>query len=226
MFLIKIMPYNVDYGLVDNEEEGEGRLITAEYSTFYLVCVYVPNSGRKLVTLPKRMRWNVLFMEHLHKLNAKKPVIVCGDMNVSHLEIGNTLLFVRKHICINCLKHTFRPCQSKYEQAQCRFHGRRARRHDETAGQWLCGHLSYAVSGPATCVHLLDVYGQCSGSKYGMVFQKILFIFSTNAISLYSSRRLDYFLVSERIKSKVVDNVIQSKVMGSDHCPITLKINI
>lgn len=84
------MPYNVEYGLGDKDLDGEGRLITAEYSKFFLVCVYVPNSGRKLVTLPKRMRWNKLFMEHLEKLNAIKPVIVCGDMNVSHLEIGNT----------------------------------------------------------------------------------------------------------------------------------------
>lgn len=84
------MPYNVEYGLGDKELDGEGRLITAEYSKFYLVCVYVPNSGRKLVTLPKRMRWNILFEEYLGKLNQKKPVIVCGDLNVSHLEIGRS----------------------------------------------------------------------------------------------------------------------------------------
>lgn len=82
------MPYNVDYGLGADKSDGDGRIITAEYSKFYVICVYVPNSGRKLVTLPKRMRWNILFMEHLQKLNRKMPVIVCGDMNVSHLEIG------------------------------------------------------------------------------------------------------------------------------------------
>lgn len=86
----QVMPYNVDYGLGDEESDGEGRIITAEFSKFFLICVYVPNSGRKLVTLPKRLRWNTLFMEHLANLNSKKPVIVCGDMNVSHLEIGNS----------------------------------------------------------------------------------------------------------------------------------------
>lgn len=85
------MPYNVEYGLGDEEMDKEGRLLTAEYSKFFLVCVYVPNSGRKLVTLPKRLRWNMLFEEYLRKLNDMKPVIVCGDMNVSHLEIGKDL---------------------------------------------------------------------------------------------------------------------------------------
>lgn len=87
------MPYNVEYGLGDESLDNEGRLITAEFSKFFLISVYVPNSGRKLVNLSKRMRWNVLFMEHMKKLNAKKPVIVCGDMNVSHLEIGNNFVY-------------------------------------------------------------------------------------------------------------------------------------
>ena len=82
------MPYHVDYGVGDAELDDEGRLITVEYEKFYLVCVYVPNSGRGLVTLPKRLRWNKLFAKHMADLDAKKPVIICGDMNVAHQEIG------------------------------------------------------------------------------------------------------------------------------------------
>lgn len=88
------MPHNVEHGIGDADMDEEGRIITAEYEKFYLVCVYVPNAGNKLVTLPKRLRWNKLFEAHLKKLNAKKPVIICGDMNVAHTEIGKILKFI------------------------------------------------------------------------------------------------------------------------------------
>lgn len=79
---------NVTYGLQNEELDTEGRIITAEYEQFYLVCTYVPNSGRKLVTLPKRLQWNEEFRKYVMELDKKKPVIICGDMNVSHQEIG------------------------------------------------------------------------------------------------------------------------------------------
>ncbi|KAJ8725205.1 hypothetical protein PYW07_016163 [Mythimna separata] len=81
---------NVEYGLQNEELDSEGRIITAEYEQFYLVCTYVPNSGRKLVTLPKRLQWNEEFRRHVKELDKKKPVIICGDMNVSHKEIDLT----------------------------------------------------------------------------------------------------------------------------------------
>lgn len=87
----KIKPLSVEFGfgLADQsaEHDTEGRLITAEFDTFYLVTTYVTNAGRGLVTLPKRMRWDAMFREHVVKLDAKKPVIICGDMNVAHEEI-------------------------------------------------------------------------------------------------------------------------------------------
>uniref|UniRef100_A0A182WHJ8 exodeoxyribonuclease III n=1 Tax=Anopheles minimus TaxID=112268 RepID=A0A182WHJ8_9DIPT len=83
----KKMPIHVVYGLGDEEQDQDGRLLTAEYEKFYLVCVYVPNAGKKLVTLPKRMRWDEKFHQYLRDLDAKKPVILCGDMNVAHEEI-------------------------------------------------------------------------------------------------------------------------------------------
>lgn len=84
------MPYDVTYGINDAEMDQEARLITAEYTKFYLLCVYVPNAGRKLVNLEKRIRWDQLFRNYLTELNGKKPVIVCGDLNVAHQEIGKT----------------------------------------------------------------------------------------------------------------------------------------
>ncbi|KAH8325032.1 hypothetical protein KR074_002443 [Drosophila pseudoananassae] len=83
----KIMPINVEYGIKNEEFDDVGRMITAEYEKFYLINVYVPNSGRKLVNLEARMRWEKLFQAHVQKLDALKPVVICGDMNVSHMPI-------------------------------------------------------------------------------------------------------------------------------------------
>ncbi|XP_037808918.1 recombination repair protein 1 isoform X2 [Lucilia sericata] len=82
----KIMPINVEYGIGNKEFDDCGRIITAEYEKFFLINVYVPNSGRKLVNLEPRMRWEKLFQEFVQKLDSRKPVVICGDMNVSHQE--------------------------------------------------------------------------------------------------------------------------------------------
>uniref|UniRef100_S4PXE4 DNA-(apurinic or apyrimidinic site) endonuclease n=3 Tax=Pararge aegeria TaxID=116150 RepID=S4PXE4_9NEOP len=81
---------NVQYGLQNEELDTEGRIITAEYEQFYLICTYVPNAGRKLVTLDKRLKWNEEFRKYVKELDKKKPVIICGDMNVAHKEIDLT----------------------------------------------------------------------------------------------------------------------------------------
>lgn len=90
--LTRKMPYNVDINLGDAEMDEEGRIITADYTKFYLVCVYVPNAARGLVNLDRRLRWNKLFEAHVNKLKQSKPVIICGDMNVAHNEIGKFLI--------------------------------------------------------------------------------------------------------------------------------------
>ncbi|XP_066142672.1 exodeoxyribonuclease isoform X2 [Euwallacea fornicatus] len=83
----KIEPIDVVYGIDSQEHNNEGRCITLEYDSFYVVNVYVPNAGRGLVTLPKRLDWNKSFKNFITKLDQKKPVILCGDMNVAHNEI-------------------------------------------------------------------------------------------------------------------------------------------
>jgi exodeoxyribonuclease III len=83
----KHTPIDVTYGLGVDEHDHEGRVITLEMETFYLVCVYTPNSQDGLRRLDYRMRWEEDFRRYLAALDAKKPVVVCGDMNVAHQEI-------------------------------------------------------------------------------------------------------------------------------------------
>ena len=80
-------PLNVTYGLGIDEPDHEGRVITLEMPDFYLITVYTPNSQDELRRLEYRMRWEDDFRDYLLKLDAVKPVIVCGDMNVAHEEI-------------------------------------------------------------------------------------------------------------------------------------------
>lgn len=83
------MPYDVTYGINEPQLDQEARVITAEFTKFYLLCVYVPNAGRKLINLAKRLDWDSKFLKYIQELNKKKPVVICGDMNVAHEEIGN-----------------------------------------------------------------------------------------------------------------------------------------
>ena len=85
--LTKTPPISVRYGLGQEEHDHEGRLITAEYPAFYLVCCYTPNSQDGLKRLPYRMQWEDALRAYLMELDAKKPVVYCGDLNVAHEEI-------------------------------------------------------------------------------------------------------------------------------------------
>lgn len=80
-------PLHVSYGLGIEEHDKEGRIITLEYENFYLVTCYTPNSQNELVRLPYRMQWEDDFLTYLKQLDSKKPVILCGDLNVAHTEI-------------------------------------------------------------------------------------------------------------------------------------------
>ncbi|MEK7649230.1 MAG: exodeoxyribonuclease III [Patescibacteria group bacterium] len=80
-------PLNVFYGIGREEHDQEGRVVTLEFSDFFVVTVYVPNSKRELLRLEYRMQWDSDFMAYLLALDAKKPVIFCGDLNVAHQDI-------------------------------------------------------------------------------------------------------------------------------------------
>ncbi len=85
--LSKTKPLSVTNDMDMPEHDNEGRVITAEFETFYLVTVYTPNSGSELLRLEYRQQWDADFLKFLKKLEAKKPVLVCGDLNVAHRDI-------------------------------------------------------------------------------------------------------------------------------------------
>ena len=83
----KKKPLNMTYGIGIEEHDQEGRVITLEFEEFYFVTVYTPNSQNELARLDYRMKWESDFLAYLKKLEEKKPVIFCGDLNVAHKEI-------------------------------------------------------------------------------------------------------------------------------------------
>lgn len=83
----RVKPLKVSYGIGIEEHDTEGRVITLELKDFYLVTCYTPNSKNELARLPYRMKWEDAFRSYLLELNAKKPVIICGDLNVAYQEI-------------------------------------------------------------------------------------------------------------------------------------------
>ena len=179
-------PLSVTYGMGNELHDHEGRLITLEYEQFYLVTVYTPNSQRELTRLMYRMCWEEDFRMYLKKLDAHKPVIVCGDMNVAHREID------LKNPKTNTNNAGFTPQERE------------------------------------AMTRLLDA---------GFVDSfRFLYPDVTDAYSwwsyMFKSRerntgwRIDYFLVSERIKDKITAARIDAHVMGSDHCPVVLEIDL
>ena len=85
--LSKKAPISVEYGMGTDEHDHEGRIVKAEFDDFFLVCVYVPNSGSELARLPYRQQWDADFVAYLKKCEKTKPVIICGDLNVAHQAI-------------------------------------------------------------------------------------------------------------------------------------------
>ena len=85
--LCKKAPISVEYGMGTDEHDHEGRIVKAEFDDFFLVCVYVPNSGSELARLPYRQQWDADFLAYLKNCEKTKPVIICGDLNVAHQAI-------------------------------------------------------------------------------------------------------------------------------------------
>ena len=184
--LAKHEPLSVSYGIGSELHDHEGRVITLEYEGFYLVTVYTPNSQRELTRLMYRMCWEEDFRMYLKKLDAVKPVIVCGDMNVAHREID------LKNPKTNVNNAGFTPQERE-------------------------AFTRLLDSGFVdTFRHLYpDVTGAYSWWSY--MFK---------AREKNAGWRIDYFLVSERIKDKITAARIDAHVMGSDHCPVVLEIDL
>ncbi|CVI65739.1 Exodeoxyribonuclease [Eubacteriaceae bacterium CHKCI004] len=180
----KKKPLEVVYGIGIDEHDHEGRVITLEYEDFYFVTVYTPNSQSELARLPYRMQWEDAFRDYLKELDAHKPVIMTGDLNVAHQEID--------------LKN---PKTNK-----------------KNAG--------FTQEERDKFTELLDA-GFVDSFRY-------FYPDKTGAYSWWSYRfkarekdagwRIDYFVVSDRIKEQMKDALIYKEVMGSDHCPVGLEI--
>lgn len=179
----KHTPINVTCGIGIDMHDHEGRVITLEMSDFFLVTVYTPNSQDELRRLDYRMEWEDAFRAYLLQLDARKPVIVCGDMNVAHEEIDLKNPKTNRRnpgftdeerekmttLLANGFTDTFRlmyPEQITYSWWSYRFHAR-----EKNTG-W----------------------------------------------------RIDYFLMSDRLKDRLEDARIHTDILGSDHCPIELTL--
>ena len=182
----KIKPINVEYGIGKEEHDQEGRVITLEFEEFYLVNCYTPNSQRELTRLDYRMKWEDEFKSYLKKLDTKKPVILCGDLNVAHNEID--------------LKN---PSTNRHNAG---FTNEEREKMTELLNNGFVDSFRYLY--PDT----KDVY-----SWWSYMF---------HAREKNAGWRIDYFIVSEKIKEKIEDSKVLMQVLGSDHCPVELDIKI
>ena len=177
-------PLAVTLGIGIDEHDHEGRVITLEMEKFFLVNVYVPNSQDELKRLDYRMRWEDDFRNYLVNLNKKKPVIVCGDLNVAHKEID--------------LKNP------KTNRKNAGFTDEEREKMTTLLDAGFTD--SWRHFNP-------DVEGVYSWWSYR--FQ---------ARAKNAGWRIDYFLVSNDARDKMVDAKIHTHIMGSDHCPVELDI--
>ena len=177
-------PLHVTYGMGIDEYDHEGRVITLEMDGFYLVCVYTPNSQDGLRRLDYRMAWEDDFLAYIKRLDAQKPVIVCGDLNVAHQEID--------------LKN---PQTNR----------RNAGFTDEERGK-----MSVLLdSGFVDTFRLLHPTEEGAYSWWSYRFR---------AREKNVGWRIDYFIVSQRLAPQVAEAAIHAAVMGSDHCPVELRL--
>jgi exodeoxyribonuclease-3 len=182
----KKAPISTVLGVGVPELDTEGRLITLEYPEFFLVTCYTPNAQRELARIDHRLKWEAAFADYLKTLDAKKPVIVCGDLNVAHNEIdlknpssnrGNAGFSDEERGCFSTLLS--------------------------------CGFTdSFRYLNP-------DLTGAYTWWSYMF-----------NARKNNSGWRIDYFLVSDRIADKIKAAPIYAEILGSDHCPVGLELDL
>ncbi len=178
-------PLNVTYGIGKEEHDQEGRVITCEFEDFYFVTCYTPNSQNELARLDYRMQWEKDFLTYLDALDEKKPVVLCGDLNVAHHEID--------------LKNP----QSNHKNAGFSDEERSAMTH----------LLSHGY---------IDTYRYFYPDKVEYSWWSYRF----KSRERNAGWRIDYFIVSKRFIEHCRDAKIYTDVMGSDHCPVSLEVNL
>ncbi len=177
-------PLAVSYGIGIPELDTEGRVITLEYPEFYLITCYTPNAQRELARIDHRMNWEDAFRNYMTQLDHKKPVILCGDLNVAHNEID--------------LKNP-------------------ASNH---------GSAGFSDQERSAFTKLLEA-GFTDSFRYLYPDQRDAYSWWSY---MFKSRerntgwRIDYFVVSDRLRDSIEDSVIHADIMGSDHCPVALHL--
>ena len=179
----KHKPLNVSYGMGVEEHNHEGRIITLEYDQFYLVTCYTPNSQTELKRLDYRMTWEDDFRKFLKSLDAKKPVIICGDLNVAHEEID--------------IKNP------KTNRRNAGFTDEEREKMTVLLNDGFTDSFRYLHPDEVT-------YSWWS--------------YRFKAREKNAGWRIDYFLVSDRIKEQITEAKIHTEIMGSDHCPVEVDL--
>ena len=177
-------PLQVTYGLGLEEHDQEGRVITLEMENFYLITVYTPNSQDGLKRLDYRMTWEDEFRAYLKRLDAHKPVIVCGDLNVAHREID------LKNPKTNRMNAGFTDQEREKFQTLL------------DAG-------------------FVDTFRHFYPDREGIYSW---WSYRFKAREKNAGWRVDYFLVSERLKPQLTEAEIHTEIFGSDHCPVEVTL--
>ena len=184
--LSKTAPLQVTCDMNVDEHDQEGRVMAAEFDNFFLVTVYTPNSGEGLKRLDYREKWDEEFRKYVVSLKEKKPVIICGDLNVAHQSID------------------IARAKENYNKAA----GYTQREID--------GFTKLLESG------FIDTYRRFYPDTVKYTYWNVMF----NSRARNVGWRIDYFLVTESIIANVKDAMIYDHVLGSDHCPVGLKIEL
>ena len=180
----KEKPLAVTYGLGLEEHDQEGRVICAEFPEYYVVTCYTPNSQRGLTRLAYRMDWEDAFLTYVKALDAKKPVIFCGDLNVAHKEID--------------LKNP------KTNRKNAGF-------TDEEREKMT------ALLAAGFTDSFRNLYPDLEGAYSWWSYMG-------GARAKNVGWRIDYFIVSNRLKDAIAEARIHSEILGSDHCPVELDL--
>lgn len=177
-------PLSVSYGIGIDEHDHEGRVITLEFEDFFFVTCYTPNSQNELKRLDYRMVWEDDFKEYLLTLDKKKPVVLCGDLNVAHKEID--------------LKNP------KTNRRNAGFTDEEREKMTALLEAGFTDSFRYLYPDKT------DIYSWWS--------------YRFKAREKNAGWRIDYFLVSDRIKEKIKEAEIHCDILGSDHCPVSVEI--
>ena len=179
-------PLCVTYGIGVEEHDHEGRVITLEFEDFYHVTVYTPNSQAENARLDYRMEWEDAFRAYVKGLDEKKPVIICGDLNVAHNEID--------------LKNP------KTNRRSAGFTDEERSKFTELLEAGFVDSFRHFYP---------DMEGIYSWWSYRF-----------KAREKNAGWRIDYYVTSESLREKLVDAKIHTQIMGSDHCPVELEIDL